>query len=217
MKEKLRDHINSLFADAPQTKRVFELREELFSNLLEKYGDLIAKGYSEDDAYRAVIAGIGDVDELIRGLGEQDVLSPLHMEQWRKRNALIVSVAVMLYILAPMVLIFFDEAWGNDLLGLSLFFLLAAVATGMLIYNNMTRPRYMKKEDTVVEEFKEWKASHGREKSIMGSISGLLWTAITAVYFLISFWTGAWYITWVIFIIGAALQNVIKLIFDMKR
>ena len=51
MKEKIRAHIDGLFEGAPQTKRVYELREELFANLLEKYGDLIAKGYSDCVAY----------------------------------------------------------------------------------------------------------------------------------------------------------------------
>lgn len=36
------------------------------------------------------------------------------------------------------------------------------------------------------------------------------WLIVVAVYFLISFGTGAWYITWIIFLIGAATEQIVK-------
>ena len=68
MKEKLRAYIESLFLEAPKTKRAYELKEELFANLSAKFDDLVAKGKSEEEAYMAVVSGIGDMDELIRNL-----------------------------------------------------------------------------------------------------------------------------------------------------
>lgn len=37
-----------------------------------------------------------------------------------------------------------------------------------------------------------------------------LWLVITALYFILSFSTGAWYITWIIFVIGAAVVPIVK-------
>lgn len=37
-----------------------------------------------------------------------------------------------------------------------------------------------------------------------------LWLIIAALYFILSFATGAWYISWIIFIIGAAVVPIIK-------
>ena len=37
------------------------------------------------------------------------------------------------------------------------------------------------------------------------------------VYFAVSFLTGAWYITWLIFLIGTAVMNIVKAIFDLIR
>lgn len=38
----------------------------------------------------------------------------------------------------------------------------------------------------------------------------LLWLVIVILYFGLSFMTGAWYITWVIFLIGAAVHPIVK-------
>ncbi len=37
-----------------------------------------------------------------------------------------------------------------------------------------------------------------------------LWLVITALYFVLSFATHAWYITWIIFILGAAVAPIMK-------
>ena len=71
MIDRIRAYLEHAFADAPKTRRVEDLREELFSNLVEKYNDRLRQGMSEEDAYNAVIRSIGDIDELIdsvRGL-----------------------------------------------------------------------------------------------------------------------------------------------------
>lgn len=40
---------------------------------------------------------------------------------------------------------------------------------------------------------------------------------ITAIYLWISFTLGLWAYSWIIFIIGAAIQNIIKLAFELKE
>ena len=37
---------------------------------------------------------------------------------------------------------------------------------------------------------------------------------ITAIYFIVSFFTNAWGITWIIWVIGGILAGIIKLIFE---
>ena len=40
---------------------------------------------------------------------------------------------------------------------------------------------------------------------------------LTAAYFVVSFATGAWYITWVMFLIAAALAGLLNACFDLRR
>lgn len=211
MKEKLRSHLEGLFADAPKTRKAEELKEELLSNLYEKYDDLIAHGLSEEDAYRAAVAGIGDVGELIAALRRESVLDTAAQQRDRQRTALLTSVAVGLYILSVAVLILcatvFPENGGE--IGVIAMFAIAAVATGLLVYNSLSRPNYHRHDDTVVEEFKEWKSGRNDRQQLRKAISSILWPLVVAVYLLVSFLFGAWAYSWIIFIIGVAIDRII--------
>ena len=211
MKEKLRSYLEGLFADAPKTRKAEELKEELLSNLYEKYDDLIASGLSEEAAYKAAVAGIGDVEELIAALRRESVLDTAAQQRDRQRSALLTSVAVGLYILSVAVLILcatlFPENGGE--IGVIAMFVVAAVATGLLVYNGLSRPNYHRHDDTVVEEFKEWKSGRNDKQQLRKAISSILWPLVVAVYLLVSFLFGAWAYSWIIFIIGVAIDRII--------
>lgn len=209
MNEKLRNYIDSLFEDAPQTVRAVELKEEMFQNLMDKYNDLISQGKSEEAAYNIAVASIGDVDSLIAGLSEGRTESN---QSSRQRNALFISIAVALYILSPVPVIILQNTMGVMLL-----FVFVAFATGLLIYNGVTREKYVKADDTMVEEFKEWKQNSKQKNKAVDAIIGSVWLIAVCVYMVVSFMTGAWHITWLIFLITAAVVSMIKGIFMLKQ
>ena len=209
MNEKLRHYIDDLFANAPSTVRAVELKEEMYQNLMDKYNDLINEGKSEESAYNIAVASIGDVDSLIGALsGEKRAIS----EKSRKRSAIMTAVAIALYILSPVPVILIQEE-----LGLMFLFLFVAVATGLLIYNGVTRERYVKADDTMVEEFKEWKQNSKQKNKAVDAIVGSFWLIAVCVYIVVSFMTGAWHITWIIFLIAAAVSSMIRGIFMLKQ
>lgn len=211
MKNKLRNYIDSLFEDAPKTRKAFDLREELLSNLNDKYDDLISKGCSEEDAYQAAITGIGDVSELINALGTDNIMGDGLSEEDRKKSAMLISVAVMMYILSVIPLFILQNVTG-----LIIMFAVIAVATGIIVYNSISRPKYRRADETIVEEFKEWKSANNDSVRIRKSISSAMWPLIVVAYFFASFYFDSWAYSWMIFLVGAALQNIIKLIFDLK-
>ena len=110
-----------------------------------------------------------------------------------------------------------DALHWNEAIGACGLFAFVAVATALLIYNNMSKPVVMKYDETMMEEFREWKTNQESRKHARKSINSALWSIIVVLYFVISFSTGAWYITWVIFLIGAAAENIIKACFDLKE
>ena len=209
MKEKLQQYMDSLFADAPQTARMSELKEEMLQNLMDKYHDLIEDGKSEESAYDIAVTSIGDVRALIAeqtgGIDEEA------KAQASKRSAAYVAVAVGLYITAvvPIILI-------GGKAGVVLMFIMVAIATGLLIYNGASRPRYVKSDDTVVEEFKAWKEQKKRKDPVKSAIQRAMWLIIVCLYMAISFSTGAWHITWIVFLIGSAISLIISGIWDVK-
>lgn len=220
-KDKLKNYIEGLFEKKPQSTAVWELKEEILTNSLERYSDLIAKGMSEEEAYRVVCEGIGEVDELVKAVYFEDQ-SPYTaaMQQERKKSALLFSIAVGLYIFAGIVLLIGLYIMGNWFLQravVALSLLLCIPPTIMMVYSAKTRPVYEKKSDSVVENFKEWNSSSGKMKSIRRAISGIIWSVTVIVYFFVSFMTMMWYITWLILLIGLCVEAVTSLVFYIKE
>ena len=208
---KLEKYIEYLFENAPDTKEAKEMKEEILSNLMEKYNDLLADGYSESEAYDIAVRGLGDITGLIDKLerpAEKPMFTKEEIMADKKRSAFITSIAVGLYILCVVPVLIFGEL-GNGLPGIILMFVMIAVATVMLIYNNMTR--LVKDDDDEDEE---------EEKNlppVLRAVNSAI-TAITLlVYFALSFMTGAWHITWVIFIISSLTKKLVKAIFELKE
>ncbi len=217
MNERIKAHIEGLFQDAPKTKKIIELKEELLSNCNCKYDDLIAGGASSDEAYKTVIAGIGDVTELVSQLETGVSPDAGLIERGRKKSALLVSLAVGLFILSPSVFVLFSWLRLQQELAVFLMFGCIATGVGLLIYNSMTRVQYNKADDTMVEEFREWKVQKDQKSSLKNHISAILWPLILITYFLVSFTTQAWYVTWVIFIAGVMIEGILGIIFDIRK
>lgn len=215
MNKLLYEHIDKLFEGAPDTKQTNEIKEEILQNTLDRYNDLISEGKTEEEAYRIAVAGIGDITHLIESVAVPDTNAGYTREQIeknRKSRSILLSVAVALYIMCIIPPIIFEETYEN--LGVVLMFVIAAIATGIIIYRAGTKLNYSEEayQSTEPENCKT-KA----EKSILRAINGVICAIMLIVYFAVSFLTGAWYITWVIFLIGTAVMNIVKAIFDLTR
>ena len=56
-----------------------------------------------------------------------------------------------------------------------------------------------------------------RSSRLRKGVNGMIWAIGLALYFIISFATMAWYITWVIFPIIGAVQGLVRAILDLKE
>lgn len=221
MEDKLRAHMDHLFQDVPVSKKSVELKEEILQNLVDKFHDLIEEGKSEEAAYNIAIASVGDIQELLDSLKDvsprPDPTVTEEYRQWKKRSAILIPVAVMLYILCVTPPIIAEALNWNEAVGACGLFVFVGVATAIIIFNNMTKPSMDNLDSTMMNEFKEWKNNQDDKKRVRKSINSALWAIITVLYFLVSFSTGAWYITWIIFLIGVAVENIIKAFFELKE
>ena len=64
------------------------------------------------------------------------------------------------------------------------------------------------------EEGKETRPPRSRWYAL---VSGIIWTVTLGSYFALSFTTHAWSVTWLLFIMGIAADNVAEGIFDLRR
>ena len=197
MREQLIQYVSLLFAGAENCE---DTKQEILQNTLDRYDDLIAQGKSEEAAYRLAITGIGDVSEI---LGRNDAVLSAPAASAQKiadkdtpAKKLMRAIAVGLYILCPLPLIVLSEL-GMDTFGLCGLLCFVAVATMLMILG-------AKKQDSPEKEDSD------EPKSEMGkSVSSLIWAIGLAVYLILSFLTGAWHITWVIFPILGAINALV--------
>lgn len=213
---KIRNYVEHIFEDKPKTKKIVELKDELVTNLIEKYNDLL-KEKSEEEAYNTVIAGIGDIDELISELNDNASVNDEYMQKYQNKKAKYIAIAVMLYILSILPVIYLEEAWGNGEFGVMLMLTMVAIATGLLVYIGASKPIYLKQNDTIVEEFKEWNSQNKEQDKAKYAILSSVWLFVVALYFVMSFALNAWPYSWIIFVIGAAINQIISAIFEMRR
>lgn len=215
MYEELRKRVEDLFGDVPKTVRAMELKEEITANLIERYDDLIAAGRSEEEAMKEALSGIGDIGSLAAGLKEDNLVSDAEIRRERQKSAMFISVAVALYIISVAVLILFSEVLRiNDVVGLILMLVIDAVATGLIIYNALSRPNYLSGKK---QEEKEWQPADRRVNDVLRQIKSILWLCIVVAYFLVSFIFAAWAYSWVIFIIGVAIEKILVLMFQLRE
>ena len=211
MREQLIQYVHLLFAGAPDTE---EIRMEILQNTLDRYDDLIEQGKSPEAAYRLAISGIGDINEILNG--RQNAVpsaatvfqQPAAEKSDTPLRAILRAVAVGLYILCPIPLIILSTLGSDfmDIVGLCGTLAIVAVATVIMI---LCRKREPDEENHRDEE-------HSPESELHKSIGSVTWAIGLAAYFILSFTTGAWHITWLVFLITGAVEGLIKAIVDLK-
>lgn len=209
MREKLIQYVNLLFEGS---ENAADIRQEILQNTLDHYDDLIAQGKTPEAAYRLSISGIGDIHELLGGStvpapapGRE--LSVPQMPAARPWQKALRAIAIFLFIISPIPLFVLD--WlGMDTIGLCGTLAICGLATALLVIAGRSRSR----------ERNEERQEPGSPKAkLRKSISSVLWALCLALYFLVSFKTGAWHITWVVFPICGAAEGLVDAIWDLKE
>ena len=141
-------------------------------------------------------------DELLSG--KKDIIES-NKEEKKGIFARNIAISVALYIVSLVFIIFCSTILNQDILGVSLFFITCAIATGVIIYTAI------KYGDNEKEKEKREKNTVAKQVCDIIGLIGII------VYFLVSFATGAWYITWIIFIIIGLCNSIVRLIFNVKK
>jgi len=209
MNKKIEAHVNALFQNTQNSSSILDVKEELLSNLNDKYSDLIESGKSEDEAFALVISGIGDINNLIKNLGETIEYQPLEIEKNGQKRSIFISIGIALYVLSITPVILLDK-FNNSEIGVVFMLIICAVATGFVVFgNSMGKIKYSKIDNSFVEEYKEKVAADSDRNKLIGALSSSIWSLIVVFYLAISFITHWWHITWIIFLVGACAQQII--------
>ena len=209
MREQLISYVDLLFAATDDAE---EIKQEILQNTLDRYDDLIAQGKSDQAAYTLAISGIGDISEILEHTAAPAAMdvspAPGVPAEPGKNKKLMRAVAVGMYICCPIPVILLSN-FGDSILGIVLMFLLIAAATVLMILTDDVKK---KSEDDC-----GCSTSQTKREPMRRAISKIITTVTLCVYLLISFTTGTWYITWLIFPIAGALNQLINACMDLKE
>ncbi len=212
MREQLIQYVNLLFAGAPDA---CDIKEEILQNTLDRYDDLVSLGKTPEAAYSLAISGIGDLSEI---LGSRPVNAPVYAEAAKTTQLsqpdndpvykkILRIVAIFLYIICMIPLIILSEM-GMDTIGLCGTLSIVAVATVALLTGKKSGSQTIQKntEETV-----------SARQELRKSVHSIVWAIGLAAYFIVSFLTNAWYITWVIFPLIGCVNGLINACIDLKE
>ena len=211
MREQLIQYVNLLFAGVADAD---EIKQEILQNTLDRYDDLIAQGKTPESAYRLAISGIGDINEILGSTPaapRQTSTAPqnsIPAKAMSIGSKVLKACAIALYILCPIPLFILSEI-GIATIGLCGTLGIVAVATVLLILSG--------RDNSSKPEKSEPQATDTPEKELRKSVGSLIGTIGLVVYLIVSFLTGGWYITWLIFPILGAVRGLVFAIMDLKE
>ncbi|GAA0692895.1 MULTISPECIES: permease prefix domain 1-containing protein [Clostridium] len=162
--EAIKTYIENMFSTLPHTEEIERLKEELLSNMEEKYLELKDEGKSENEAIGIVISEFGNIDELLNELDieipeerAENTLSKKTMLQYledKKRTSFLISIGVSLCIIGGAMLILTNQLIESaiilrgfservsDIVPLMPLFILILPAIALFIYSGQIMEKY---------------------------------------------------------------------------
>ena len=209
MREQLSSYVNLLFAGTTDTE---DIKQEILQNTLDRYDDLVAQGKAPEAAYRLAISGIGDINEILGQEKPEPVVAqsaPESKEDEKKAKTLR-AAAIGMYIACPIPLF----AIGDEL-GLCLMLLLIASATALIIMSGKKEPEPIH-TSPVTYSSQSTRRSPETQK-LMKAIGLVNFVIFLAIYLVMSFLTGAWIITWILWPLSSCIYGLIVACIDLKE
>ena len=139
-------------------------------------------------------------DELLTGNKDIVEAEEMNIKTNYARN---LAISIGLYIFSLTALILFAAGFDQPVVGVCAFFTFIAIATGLIIYNSIMYGKKRKKE----------KNDNLQTKLVIEVVN----TLCVVLYFLVSFITNAWHITWIIFLAVGLVDAIVKLIFGLNE
>lgn len=163
--ETIKNYLENMFRNLPKTEEMERLKNEIFSNMEERYHELKSEGKLENEAIGIVISEFGNIDELLEEMNIESTVSgdaypTISMEQAREFISLkdkashLIGIGVSLVLFGVSLLIFLAQLVedkrifqtlsqsAQDTIPVISLFLFIAPAVGLFIYSGTKLERF---------------------------------------------------------------------------
>ena len=128
-------------------------------------------------------------------------------------KAILICVSIFFYFIAIIATVVAEEVLHlNDGLVAATFLVLTAIATIILVFTLLTR-RSNQKEIEIRDMIPN---SNDSNNQLFKSIASIMALLFTIIYLIVSFATGAWHVTWFLWLVYAAGVQIVRLVFILK-
>lgn len=162
----IKNYVESVFVNLPRTSEMHQLKEDMLTNMEDKYLQLKADGESENEAIGTVLSEFGNIDEIIEEYNLETEteqvdkhsvqLSEEQVEEFmqhRTKFGMAIATGVALCILSPAMMLLFREVANLftasstamdriDLLSVIPLFFFIAIAVGIFIIFGLKEEQY---------------------------------------------------------------------------
>lgn len=196
MKKELKKTIKQL-CDEVGTAAAAEKLDDLTEDLTEEYDKRVKAGMTELDAYRDVLKNINTIREMLEALPKTDEeLERKDRDKGRKKlERILEKISTCMWLCTVIVYFIFSFTYGGWHLSW-LIFLWSSIG------------------QVILDMIKKYNRGRPLKKVMKSGISNVFWIIITIIYIMSSFTSGAWHLTWLIFIFGALIQTFFGIFFD---
>lgn len=163
--ETIKNYLESMFKALPQTEEILRLKNELLSNMQEKYNELKLEGKTENEAIGIVISEFGNIDELLSEMdinitNADETLPAMNLDEvknyisLKKGSSFLIGIGVALCISGAAVLILLSQLITDNIIFRSLsqnaqdsipvisLFVFLVPAIVLFIYSGFTLEKY---------------------------------------------------------------------------
>ncbi len=167
---------------------------------------------------------------------EKEKAEKEYMQKRNKKKAIVLSISIFLYCIATFALPYMTEVLRyEDAHAVMIWATLCTIATVIIVYFFVAYPNMYKEEkekksikddieelNDEIEEIEKLDDGHikieavGAESKTEALVIQIVASLFLTIYLLVSFLTGAWHITWILWIVFIFVELIVKLIFSMK-
>lgn len=200
----IKTYVFNVFSTFPKNEKIEKLKNDILTNMEDKYNQLKSEGKSENEAIGIVISEFGNIEELIKELDidmsnekEDDIptLDNKYVDEYlsiKRKSTFLVSIGVMLIMFGASILILLTQLIEDNIIFKSIandpaevislvpLLLLVAIAVGIFIYSGTKIENYKFIEEGnfkltfSCKEYIQKKYEDNKIKSTMGVVVGVI-------------------------------------------
>ena len=191
MKKEIEKRVAALCAEAG-TKAAAEAEDGIVERLCGEYDELMAGGDDEITAYREILTKLDKVREELDRLPrtEEEAEAEGKRRKYRSLGTVLNEISFIMWAVVLTTYFYVSIRFG---------------------YWHITWLMFLWAlwGQTILEMISKYNKGKPIPQILRAGLTVILWLIVLITYFLVSFFTGAWHLTWIIFLVGGLFQAAI--------